>query len=108
MPVKSSMPIKLWGWVSRMRLLMVWLVFSFNRLVFLAQHDTSSGGAASAFPLKSLLQPCIVVGFGAYRLAAVELCAVAERGNRGKIALAYVHANKTRLSLWHGVAVFDG
>ena len=49
MPVKSSRPIRLWGWVSRICLAMVWLVLSLNRLVCLAHGDASPGGRPRAF-----------------------------------------------------------
>ena len=74
----------------------------------LAQEDASSCRAASAFLLKSFLESGVVVGFGSYCLSRVELGAIVQRGNGGKIALAHIHTNNARMALRHGIRRLDG
>jgi len=74
----------------------------------LADSDASPGGAASAFLLKSLLDSGVVVRLAAYFLSAIELRAIAERGNGGKIALAHVHSHDLLLVSGRGVRRFNG
>ena len=71
----------------------------------LAQDDTSSGGAASAFLLKSFLQAGVVVRPGSHFLSAIELCPVVQRGHGGKIALAHIDPNNARMALRQGSGV---
>ena len=79
-----------------MRLLIVWLVFSFNRLSRCADGDSSPGGRASAFSLKSFLQAGVMVRFGSHLLSRVELALILGGGHRGQIALADIHAERLR------------
>src|ERR1051326_6013968 len=48
MPVSASRPMKAEGMVARIRLLMVWLVFSLSRLSRWRSHDAAPRGATSA------------------------------------------------------------
>ena len=49
-----------------------------------------------------------MICFGSHFLSAVELRPIAQRGNGGKIALAYIDADDTGMGLWQGVRRFDG
>ena len=91
-----------------MCLLIVWLVFSFNRLSRWPKMIRRLCGTASAFLLKSFLQTGVMVRLGSHFLSGIELCPVAERGNGGKIALAYIDAYNAGMALWHGIWCLNG
>ena len=91
-----------------MRLASAWLVFSFNRLVCLADGDPPPGGAASAFSLKSFLQAGIVVRLAADLLSAGELGSIVQRRHGGQVPLPDVHADHLALALRRWVRRVEG
>jgi hypothetical protein len=91
-----------------MRLLIMWLVSNFNRLVCLPDGDTSPGRTASAFALEPLLEASVMVCLASYFLSREKLCPVSLGGNGGKIALADIHANDVLLAGGLRVRCFNG
>ena len=108
MPESSSSPMQAWGWVSRMCLLIVWLVFSFNRLVCLAERDSAPCGRASAFSLKSFLHAGVMVRLPAYLLSRGELGAVVQGRHGGQGALPDIHADHLALAFRRWVRRLEG
>src|SRR5215475_9626256 len=102
MPVKSSRPMRLLGWVSRICLAMAWLVLSLNRLSRWPMAMRRRVAKPSAFALEPFLQARVVVGFGSHLLSGIELSAVLWCGQRGQRALPQIDADHLRQGGWRG------
>src|SRR5215472_16214644 len=93
MPVRSSRPMRLLGWVSRICLAMVWLVLSLNRLSRAPMAIRRRVAKPRAFTLEPFLQTRVVVSFGSSpRASCVKLAVVLGGRDGGQIPLAQVDA----------------
>src|SRR6516165_10096443 len=103
MPFKSSRPMKLCGWVSSMRLLIVWLVFSFNRLSRWPSMIRRLVALRVPFRLQPLLEAGVMVSLRSHFLSTIELCAVVQGGYGCQVALADIDAHNAGVAFWCGV-----
>jgi hypothetical protein len=89
-----------------MCLLIVWLVFSFNRLSRWLMRTSRLVTARVPFRLQPLAEARIMVGFGSDCLAAVERLGIGGSGNGRQIALAHINPNDFRRGLGDGIRRF--
>src|ERR1051326_3602518 len=108
MPVSASSPMKAEGMVARMRLLMMWLVFSLSRLSRWRSHDAAARGAASALSLKAFLQAGVMVRPRSDLLSRMELGSIVQGGYGSQVPAADIDAHDLVLACWGGIRHVDG